>query len=108
LSVHATSNLYHTPLISILFVYQVETQTTILFKFALVVPHKAFERGFSKSVGVTISSFSFNDTHTRLEKVSFKVHRAQVISTSVPLTFAFTFSGNTTGNLPILDIFLVI
>jgi hypothetical protein len=105
LSAHATSNLYHTQLISILLVYQVSTQTTMLLILALVVHHKAFERGFSKSVGVTIISLPVNDTHTREEKVNFKVHRDQVISTSLPSTFAFTFSGNTTGNLPILDIF---
>jgi hypothetical protein len=77
----------------------------MLLILALVVHHKALERGFSKSVGVTIISLLINDTHTREEKDIFKVHRVHVISISLPSIFAFTFSGNTTGNLPILDIF---
>jgi hypothetical protein len=83
-----TSNLYQTQLISILFVYQVETQITILFIFALVVHHKAFERGFSKSVGVTTMLLSFIETQTSSEKEAFKVHNCQTTSISFQLIFA--------------------
>jgi len=65
--------LYQTQLISNDFVYHSDTPITMLFIFALVVPHKAFDKGFSKSFGVTVTFPSSTATDTSSCISVFKV-----------------------------------
>jgi len=87
-------------------VYPTDTQITILFIFALVVPHKALDNGFSKSFGVTVTFPSSTATDTSSCISVFKVQSGPDTSITLSRILASTFGANTTGNLPILDIIL--
>gem|GEM_PF-4837953 len=86
--------------------YHSDTPIIILFIFALVVPHKAFDKGFSKSFGVTVTFPSSKETNTSSCISAFKVQSGPDTSITLSRILASTFGANTTGNLPILDIIL--
>jgi hypothetical protein len=74
-----------------------------LFIIDLVVPHKAFAES---STGVTIIEFSSLTTFTFSEKSKDNSHNGHLTFILLLVKVTSTLSSITTGNLPILDIFL--